>query len=159
MITERPREKQCGLRSSIEGPQRGPRLPCGLLKAVRRLDRELDFVWTDDNWVLYRVFRRGVTPASDGLVKVLKVGRDPGDWVLDVLRRRDLTKNGSKDRDLEQRIFSRMLTEREHRDELEKEKAMDLVGRDVAADVWDHAVHPRKTREVRAPQLKQKAKS
>lgn len=77
-------------------------LPGGFLRALKRYDSALELYWhpVRHRWILYRVVRRGVVPSEDTLAKeweiVGKGGcyREPGLWLLDWMRKSDMTRNG-----------------------------------------------------------------
>jgi hypothetical protein len=121
--------------------------PPFFLKSLRRYDPDLEPHWHRrmERWVLYRVFRRGVVPAQDHLVKEYEVMGPRGEyrplglWVLDWLRAHDKTEGGSVDPQQANRNWIRSFEESEARFERQKEReyqdVVDQCEKDLVRDL------------------------
>jgi hypothetical protein len=107
-----------------QGPTRA------FLRELRRVDKGLEVYWhpAKGRWVLYRVARRGEARSADCLVKEADLAgprgeyRPLGTWVIDWLRKRDLTRSGSDDPDRARRLWLDRI-ERDEREEQERKAA------------------------------------
>lgn len=94
---------RCRRGELAEGSPLGARPSAAFLRALNRFDPGLECYWHPilGRWLLYRVTSRGASRAADVLTKELLLQgplgepREPGWWLIDMLRRLDKTRGGS----------------------------------------------------------------
>ncbi len=64
------------------------------LQRLRDYDDSLDLYWHPvlGHWVLYRMTKKAAARADDELILISGLTDHPGDWVIELCRRRDITK-------------------------------------------------------------------
>lgn len=140
-----------------------PRSPpsTAFLRELRRMDPGLEVIWVPgrDRWVLYRVKHRAAVPSEDQLVKEFEIVglhgeyREPGWWLIDLLREYDKTCGGAIDPKVADHFYiSRLKRLNQEAQERQEKKNADL-SRGVAEEMYDfalgrHSVHVNREKEA-----------
>lgn len=139
-----------------EGSTRGASLSRAFLRDLKHLDPglELHFIPGFNRWVLYRLARRGIIPSEDRMVKELEVKgpngefREPGQWLLDWLRRHDKTRNGSVCPEYANRQVLRSI-DLEPKEEEERLKATSqAMGERLGLDLEKYVLRGKKSQDL-----------
>jgi hypothetical protein len=64
----------------------------GFLQRLKEVDPDLELYWHPlrGQWIVYRLFRKGASPADDRLIAVSRLVDWPGEWLIRHLRERDM---------------------------------------------------------------------
>jgi hypothetical protein len=111
--------------------------PDGLVARLQKHDSALDMLWHAGakKWVLYRVTVGGVTSCEDIMMRVLVLDKPPGEWVLDWLRKRDISKNGQFSVDEGVRRFMKILDQDDALVDEAREKEEDAMHEQYRRDL------------------------
>lgn len=136
-----------------EGSGKSGTLSRSFLRELHRVDSGIELHWIPsiNRWVLYRLVRRGVIPSEDQMLKEVEVRgprgefRSPGQWLIDLLRSYDKTRNGSVCQEYANRKFLRKIdNEQKVMDERQAKLDDDRLD-SFAHNIENHVVYSRKS--------------